>query len=394
MLPLSAQKKEGINFIASQPFEEVLKVAKAQKKNIFVDCFATWCGPCKLLAQKTFPQKEVGDFFNSRFICIQYDVEKGDGIGFYKNYQSNIPGLPTMLLINPEGKVIHAIVGFREPKALIDDISKSLKGKTLSMLEKQYQDGERSIDFMKEYLAALKSAYKKKEMETVTKAYLNELPVEALLDRDIWNMAKDYISNPYASDYQFVINNSYKIRFPMKESSLLLDRQLTRGMEKAINHLLPELEQKEVGEATLDSMKILKRLLYKNELLNSTMWLGKLEIAKLKREDRPVDLYQYLKFAKTLHLYNTDQMYLKGLYQYLANHIADKTIWADCLQDLIELQQQENTSSLPTNFYDLIADLHQKLGHRDESKTAQEQYEKLQLINNEKIKQFYEIFKK
>ena len=134
-LPAIAQQNEGINFVFPKPFEDILKVAKAENKNIFVDCFATWCGPCKLLSKQTFPLKEVGDFFNKRFVCVQYDIEKGNGIKFHSMYKSHIPGLPTMLVVNPEGKVIHAIVGFRSGKALIEDITNGLEGKTSLILK-------------------------------------------------------------------------------------------------------------------------------------------------------------------------------------------------------------------------------------------------------------------
>ena len=392
LLSVAAQQNEGINFIKAQPFENVMKAARAQKKNIFVDCFAVWCGPCKLLGQKTFPLKEVGDFFNDKFICIQYDVEKGDGVSFFHAYKSHIPGLPTMLVISPEGKVIHSVVGFREGKALIADITKGLQGKSLSALQEKYDAGERSIDFMKDYLGALKDAYKKKEMEAVSKAYLANLPVEALMDPDIWNMAKDYISNPYSSDYQFVINNSYNIKYKMKENSVMLDRQMSRGMDRAVNRLLPSLEKKNVLQATLDSMNILRKLLLKNELLDSKTWLAKFEIAKMKREDRARDLNEYLKFAKSLQLFYWDRMYLRGIYQYLNGKIDDKSVYTEWLTDLNELQKLENASPLPVNFYGLIADLNTKLGNSQEASDAKVKFEKLEIINNEKVSKFYEIF--
>lgn len=393
-LPAIAQQNEGINFVFPKPFEEILKVAKAENKNIFVDCFATWCGPCKLLSKQTFPLKEVGDFFNKRFVCVQYDIEKGNGIKFHSMYKSHIPGLPTMLVVNPEGTVIHAIVGFRSGKALIEDITNGLEGKNLANLEKQYKAGERSINFMKDYLKALKDAYKKKKIETVSKDYLSKLPVETLLDQDIWEMAKDYISNPYAPDYKFVVNNMYKIKYAMKESSLLFERQLDRGMDRAINHLLPSLERKDVSVETLDSLAVLKKLLYMNKLQNSASWLMKIEIANFMRDDKPMEVFRLVKCASLLHLFAWDRTYLRNTYQYLVNCIDDKEILKQCLDETLDMQQLENNSSLPVNFYGVIAQLYKKLGALQESETATKQFEKLENINNEKAKQFYEVFKK
>ena len=47
---------------------DLQKKAKDENKIIFVDIYATWCGPCKLLKRTTFTDKEVGDFFNANFI--------------------------------------------------------------------------------------------------------------------------------------------------------------------------------------------------------------------------------------------------------------------------------------------------------------------------------------
>ncbi|MFR7878363.1 MAG: thioredoxin family protein [Butyricimonas paravirosa] len=96
---------DGIRFIEGEKWENVLKMAQEQDKYIFMDCYTSWCGPCKALAKDIFTRKDVGDFFNANFINVKYDMEKGVGKDLYKQYKSNIIGFPTLLLINKEGKV-------------------------------------------------------------------------------------------------------------------------------------------------------------------------------------------------------------------------------------------------------------------------------------------------
>ena len=38
-------------------FDEALAAARAEGKLLFVDCYTTWCGPCRNMAEKVFPQK-------------------------------------------------------------------------------------------------------------------------------------------------------------------------------------------------------------------------------------------------------------------------------------------------------------------------------------------------
>ena len=59
--------------------KEALEQAKVQGKMVFVDCYTTWCGPCKMMAQEVFSREDVGQFMNTRFVNVKLDMEKGEG---------------------------------------------------------------------------------------------------------------------------------------------------------------------------------------------------------------------------------------------------------------------------------------------------------------------------
>ncbi|WP_303223941.1 thioredoxin family protein, partial [Butyricimonas faecihominis] len=77
---------------------KALELAKSEKKLVFIDCYTSWCGPCKIMAKEVLPQKEVGDFLNERFVCVKYDMEEGEGPEIAKRYK--VDAYPTFLLLN------------------------------------------------------------------------------------------------------------------------------------------------------------------------------------------------------------------------------------------------------------------------------------------------------
>lgn len=109
----STKKDEGIQFYEAT-WKDVQDKAGKEKKLIFMDIYATWCGPCKMLQKRTFPDKEVGDFFNKNFINSSFNGEDGDGIMLAQKYQ--IQGYPTLLILDQEGNVIVETAGYFGPQ--------------------------------------------------------------------------------------------------------------------------------------------------------------------------------------------------------------------------------------------------------------------------------------
>ncbi|MDE5610714.1 MAG: thioredoxin domain-containing protein, partial [Odoribacter sp.] len=69
---------KGIAFEAEGTlFAQAVQKAKSTGKLIFLDCYTSWCGPCKMMTNKVFPQEMVGNFMNPGYVSIKIDMEKG-----------------------------------------------------------------------------------------------------------------------------------------------------------------------------------------------------------------------------------------------------------------------------------------------------------------------------
>lgn len=116
---------EGIQFHKGT-FQEALALAKKENKLVFLDIYATWCGPCKKLKSKTFSDKKVGEFYNQSFVNVALDGENGEGIALARKYE--LVGYPTLLFINANGEVVSRTAGYHNPSQFID-LGKSITKK-------------------------------------------------------------------------------------------------------------------------------------------------------------------------------------------------------------------------------------------------------------------------
>ncbi len=128
--PKNAPKEEGIQF-TDVAWKEALKKAKAEKKLVFLDAYASWCGPCKMLQKNVFTKKDVGDYFNKQFINVKMDMEKGEGPALSQVYP--LEAYPTLLFIDGNGRVVKKVIGYQSPEALLG-IGQSLKKTSLQTL--------------------------------------------------------------------------------------------------------------------------------------------------------------------------------------------------------------------------------------------------------------------
>jgi thioredoxin-related protein len=138
---------QGIKFEDTN-FSTILAKAKKENKLIFIDAYASWCGPCKLMVKNVFPQKAVGDYYNSHFVNAKIDMEKGEGIELAKKY--NVKAFPTYLFVDGNGEVVHRTLGYVEENDFIQFAKDAGDpNKRLGALKQKFENGEKDPEFLK-----------------------------------------------------------------------------------------------------------------------------------------------------------------------------------------------------------------------------------------------------
>lgn len=143
---------QGIKFYEGS-FGDVKAEAKKQNKIIFIDCYTSWCGPCKWMAKNVFTDNSVGEFYNTNFICYKIDMEKGEGKEIRKKY--NVNAFPTLLFINGDGETENRSLGACDTAEFKKIGLKTLdRENNFGSLLRKYNAGDRTPDLLAKYAMA------------------------------------------------------------------------------------------------------------------------------------------------------------------------------------------------------------------------------------------------
>jgi thioredoxin-related protein len=146
----------GIQFVTGT-WEEVVAIAKKEKKPIFVDAFTTWCGPCKWMAKTTFKDAAVATFMTENFISFKMDMEKGEGIEFAKKNEVRV--YPTLLYFDSKGEFIHRAAGALKAEAFIETGRTALNPKErFGTLQRKFERGDSDKEFLLKFITKSQEA--------------------------------------------------------------------------------------------------------------------------------------------------------------------------------------------------------------------------------------------
>jgi len=120
-------------------------LAAKNPKKILVDVYTSWCGPCKMMDKNTFTDPMIIKQVSKNFHAVKYNAEGPDPITFqgkeYTNpgYKPNargrngvhqlsrffqVPGYPTLVVMDENMKVLGQIVGYKQPQQLSAELAK------------------------------------------------------------------------------------------------------------------------------------------------------------------------------------------------------------------------------------------------------------------------------
>jgi len=247
LITISASAAE-INFLDNPVWTTVLEKAKKENKVIFLDAYATWCGPCKMMDSETYKDQAVADYYNANFINVKYDMEKGEGLLLAQRF--SVESYPSLLFINPDGTVLHRGTGFRKAPEFTD-----LGQNAQFLISKKSAMEMSNAQFVK--FAEEATKFEDEDFDQISEDYLAK-QTDILGNADLIDLIMNYANSlPDQKSLAYIANNKAKI---LQTGNYTEDDFNERLISLTLGYSLSEHEQ--LDDETLD-FEIIKTLLEK-----------------------------------------------------------------------------------------------------------------------------------
>lgn len=227
--------------------EQASAKAKAENKLIFLDCFTSWCGPCKKMARDVFPQEQVGAYMNPRFVNIKIDMESEYGAPLAKKLQ--IQAFPTFVIFNADAKEIGRFLGGSAAEEFLKNVEEKSKDNSSSDLQQRWQQGDRDPQFLMQYLASLNASYKADEANAVAEAILEGKEETFAADSALCMIFMRNITNPFAKSFIYTAKNPAALKAKIGE--MPVDMKIQNVLANYPRQIIIEHD----GTADLDQAK-------------------------------------------------------------------------------------------------------------------------------------------
>ena len=69
--------------------DEAVEAQKTTPKNLIIDVYTNWCGPCKLMDKNTFSNPEIVSYINENYYAVKFNAEGNEKVNFMNKTFTN-----------------------------------------------------------------------------------------------------------------------------------------------------------------------------------------------------------------------------------------------------------------------------------------------------------------
>ncbi|WP_051284135.1 thioredoxin family protein [Desulforegula conservatrix] len=116
-------KTQKQDLVAWMKYDEGMKKAQEKDLPVYVEFYATWCPPCKMMAQTTFQDKEVVSLLNDGFVSIKVDIDQEKELALRYGARS----IPHHIVMNSKGDVLKVLRGAMPADIFLANLKEAVK---------------------------------------------------------------------------------------------------------------------------------------------------------------------------------------------------------------------------------------------------------------------------
>jgi thioredoxin-related protein len=219
------QNYKGIRWIKDLSWEQIKEKAKKENKYIFVDCYTTWCGPCKKMDKEVYGQDSVGDFMNEKFINVRVQMDRtnndnNDVIGWYNEAERikdryRVTIFPSYLFFSPIGDIIHRDVSYMASDKFVSMAEMAFNPQSqYYTLKAEYEEGRKDYSKMK-YLVKKGEKFRDREFVTLLRidylSYLSKQPEKIVFTKSNIDFISSAIPDTKSNWFNMFYQKSKKV---------------------------------------------------------------------------------------------------------------------------------------------------------------------------------------
>ncbi|MCL4102055.1 DUF255 domain-containing protein [Fibrobacter sp. HC4] len=131
-----ADPQEPKSLVHWMGYSEAFALAKSKPKLVFVDLYADWCVPCRVMDKNVYMNPMVADALNRYFYPVKLDADSQDSImcdGQKNTVQRcyfdvwELNALPAFVLVAPKGMSILTVTDSMSPQEMLELLLKFLE---------------------------------------------------------------------------------------------------------------------------------------------------------------------------------------------------------------------------------------------------------------------------
>ena len=277
------EEEKGIQF-ENGTWSEILSKAAKENKLVFLDAFASWCGPCKWMAKNVFTNDSAAEFYNKYFINAQIDMEKGEGVEIAKKY--GIRAYPTFLYVNSNGELIHRTCGSCPVKNFIQNGRDALNPETqLAAIKARFEGNTNNSDLAIKYFSVMESGCM--QFDSELSKYFNTQKKSDLTSAVNWEIINRFLTDYNSDAFKYLI--SHKKDFINLYSEKDVNEKVYNVYAASLNQLIRSKNSNEYEK--------LKKEILQSGISNTDEMISKADLIFYQRNK---EWKQYLETAEKL----------------------------------------------------------------------------------------------